>query len=601
MTSSKSAARHTPVWISFGLLAALVAGALGLAASPSATTTTVQAAPLGVRAAGAPASSNGWDLVFTAPEVRTGVPFHFYGMTFVTRQVGYAYGGADWDVQPWDTPGRVYKTTDGGATWALVHESPGWKIAMACWNTATCWVAGKSGGFYRTTDGGATWTWIPSYNWVDGTPPTEQQFTAWPRSGGTWKGGGGTILFGATDNVILRSEYVPGQPQSFHSYWPLLPLSSATWSVDCPTPLVCYGGQVWDRVLRSEDAGVSWYYTNPQPPSYTCLSDVVKPAPAIQRRYYGLSFVDAWRGWAVGSCGSIYYTGNGGADNWVRKAQNIPIDAQFRRVKAFDLKHAITVGGQVPDVAGDAAQALHAIIYITIDGLIWTPVAAPDTRELHGLAIFDPAMRDALVADWSGQIWHKPGSLFDGEPPATATPTATSTPYPTDTATATATATATPTNTSTQTATPTETPTATATATPSTGAIRVRAFADSNGDWTHNAGELLLSGASLALSTHGQQAGTCTTGAVGMCLFPDLAPGAYSIAELQAPTGYALAVPPVAASVGAGETQLVDLPHVTVTPTPTSTATPTATATVTPTATPNRIWVPLIVSEAELD
>ncbi len=234
-----------------GLL--LVGAIIFTLAHPRTTAGDAATYPEGLAPAGVAVESNGWERVFIAPEVIPGVPFHFYGMTFVNEQIGYAYGGAEWDAQPNELPGRVYKTTDGGTSWTLVHQSPGWKIAMACWNAQTCWIGGKSGGFYRTNDGGASWTRVPAYNWDEnsGPTPTPVAFQAWPRSAATWAGGGGVILFGATDNVILRSE----TGDVFYSYWPFLPLTAATWSVDCPTPTWCWGGQTWDRMVLTHRCG----------------------------------------------------------------------------------------------------------------------------------------------------------------------------------------------------------------------------------------------------------------------------------------------------------------------------------------------------------
>ena len=76
---------------------------------------TAAAKPGGLQA-NAPADnviSNGWERVFAAPEIEAGVPFHFYAMTWPTRDVGFAVGGADWNaVRPDGLPynGGIYRT-----------------------------------------------------------------------------------------------------------------------------------------------------------------------------------------------------------------------------------------------------------------------------------------------------------------------------------------------------------------------------------------------------------------------------------------------------------------------------------------------------------
>jgi hypothetical protein len=257
----------------------------------------------------------------------------------------------------------------------------------------------------------------------------------------------------------------------------------------------------------------------------------------------------------------------------------------------FDLNNGIAVGGQNPDFAGDPSMALNAVIYVTTDGKNWRPVSAPPTNELHGMGAF--GMSGVVVADWAGNIWRKSGSVLEG------TPTPEPTWSPTPTGTSTPTATNTPTATLTPTATATNTPTATPTATdvPVTGAVRPRAFADSNGDSLYAPGEPLLAGAQLELRSASQVIGNCTTDANGVCQFAGLAPGLYTLASTVAPPGYTSIVSTLTVSVQAGTIVAIDLPYVASTPTPT--ATPTSTATPTPTATPaiKRVWLPLVVRE----
>lgn len=542
--------------------------------------------------------SNGWTRVLVAPEVEPGLPFHFYGMTFVDAQVGYAYGGAEWNSGDYTTPGRVYKTTDGGITWMQVHQSPGWKIAMACWDAQHCWTGGIWGRVYYTEDGWATYHTAATYKWAEppGPTPTPVVFDAWIRSGATYPGSGSAIFFGAGEQesgaIILRS--LDGW-----RFYPSIPLITrykvATWAMDCPTPSICYGGQTNQWIVKTMDGGETWDYTWVIGAPASCHNELTEP---IQQRYYGLDFLDQNWGWAVGSCGAIYWTGNGG-QGWQAQNQALPPDAQFRAVRMFDRTHGVTVGGENPDLAGDASLARDATVYVTTDGKTWVKVPAPQTDELHGLGAL--SMNNVVVADWAGQIWRRNGSLLD--PPETATPTITPTP--------TATATATPT------ATPTVTPTPTATATPATGVLLARAFTNQRGDGNYIPGDLLLPGAALDLRSGPQIIRSCTTDATGTCRLSDLAPGSYTIVSKVPPAGYISLLPLLDLPIKAGETTEINLPYLAVTPTPTETilptetptptatptatmtATPTMTATATATATPviYRSWLPLMVRE----
>ncbi len=444
--------------------------------------------------------SNGWELVFTAPAYAPGAPFYLYNLTFASRSIGYAYGGDNWDASP-GYPGRIYQTTDGGQTWAKVRESGKWKIDMACTNESRCWVGGKGGEVEYTLDGGKSWNRSRTYTWsslvppypTPGPTPTVAPFTAWIRSAAATTDGK-AVIFGATDNTILRST----NGTEFYNYWPLLSWNVATWSVACPSSTICYGGQIGRLVLKSVDGGAHWSlpaYVGAQKDN--CLQDKFVPE-GIQRRYYGLAFADVNYGWTVGSCGAIYRTTNG-AVGWTAQSANIPPEVELRAVKLLTKTKAIAAGGRWfdPAIPGDT---MHAVVYVTQDGVNWAPAPAPDTDELMGLAAFTDA---TYVVDFSGHIWRWNGALVPAEPTPTFTPTSPVTATPTPSATPTATVTETPT------ATPT--PTSTPTATPETGEMRVTAFADANGNRLFDTGEALLGGVKFVL----QQAGLTVKPDVG--------------------------------------------------------------------------------------
>lgn len=612
------------LWGLTALLVFVTLGAMGLMA-PQMTGAAPASGDRGAvafMAAATPAAgvrnptSNGWEQLFDASTVITDPDFHFYGMTFASRQIGFAYGGPSWDN---DGTGRVFRTTDGGATWTQVLANWGWKIGMSCTSTSRCWVGGKHGRVHYTLDGGSSWYPANTYTWygMDLDPPAPQQtpvpFIGWIRSAAATTDGG-TVLFGATDKTILHAT----DGVNFYNYWPLSTLSVATWSVECPSPTICYGGQINQFIVKSTDAGNTWFlpaYTGGSDLQTRCLTDL-GPAdePGVQRRYYGLSFVDPNYGWAVGSCAGIFRTTSGAASRWQAQNAGIPEEVQFRRVEAFSRTKAIAVGGDTPDLI-DPSMATHALVYLTQDGVTWAPAAAPDTSELHGLAAFADAI---LVADWSGKIWR-----WEGNPlPITPTPTPTETPDVTNTPTATSTATATATPTATPTETPTSTPTATVTPTPTpeTGEIQVRAFDDADHDAEYDSGETRLAGAAFALKRDDQTIATGVTGLDGLFTFSSLPPAIYTVIETLPPAGYAAVRWRIIVPVDAGQTLVIDFPHQAVTPTPTPTETPTATSTptetptatatptdtptptatltATPTATatrPQRTWLPLLL------
>ena len=484
----------------------------------------VSAAALSDVAAQGPIS-NGWTQVFNAPAYPNGEGFHFYGMTFVTRDLGYAYGGQSWNAADSDgngqaiNPGRVYRTEDGGVTWQLVHESRGWKIGMACADEQRCWVGGKRGQISYTNDGGDTWYGANEYTWqgMDAYPTPAVQtpvpFTAWMRSAGITTDGS-SVIFGATDNTVLHSK----DGVNFFNYWPLLSWYSATWSMTCTNATTCYGGQIKRQVIKTTNGGDTWVLAarvGTDELNANCLSDKYPP-DGIQRRYYGIAFATENYGWVVGSCGLLYRTINA-AQGWI--AQNdgsISQETQFRRIQAFSRWSAVAVGGENPDPA-DASMAQNAVVYTGEDddkdgkAMNWMKVAAPETSELHGLAGFADA---TLVADWAGKIWRWDGALVPVNP--TNTPSSTETP----------------------TATPevTETPTATAT-TFAEGSIEAVAFVDLNMNGQPDDGAPLPN-VGFEVRRDTTPVATGVTGADGRHVFPGLSAGEYVVAITTPAPGY---------------------------------------------------------------
>lgn len=87
--------------------------------------------------------------------VRPSAPTHeiHFGLHFSDPSTGLVVGYL----------GRVFKTTDGGATWAagLTQSEAGAELRSVAMVGQRGWVAGLSGEILRTVDGGDTWT-VPS-------------------------------------------------------------------------------------------------------------------------------------------------------------------------------------------------------------------------------------------------------------------------------------------------------------------------------------------------------------------------------------------------------------------------------------------------------
>ncbi len=78
---------------------------------------------------------------------------NLFATCFATDQEGWMVGEL----------GRIFHTTDGGATWE--RQDAGTRrpfLAMSCIDPKTAWIAGKEGIVYATSDGGDTWRQLQS-------------------------------------------------------------------------------------------------------------------------------------------------------------------------------------------------------------------------------------------------------------------------------------------------------------------------------------------------------------------------------------------------------------------------------------------------------
>ncbi|HVF06529.1 MAG TPA: hypothetical protein VNA20_16940 [Frankiaceae bacterium] len=104
-----------------------------------------------------------------------------------------------------------FRSTDGGATWAL-RSSPAdpaapvrlTGFAVNPWNADELWEWGgrwsrgreRTTGLRRSTDGGATWTWLDPWPSYERKPSWQSADVAWPRRGGPAR----VLVFGEADD-----------------------------------------------------------------------------------------------------------------------------------------------------------------------------------------------------------------------------------------------------------------------------------------------------------------------------------------------------------------------------------------------------------------
>jgi photosystem II stability/assembly factor-like uncharacterized protein len=235
---------------------------LGILATSASLLTAAVLAASPITATAAPRDdgktpSGEWDVTVVDPDQS------FRGLDAVNRKVAWATGGSISG-----GPGKVYRTTDGGETWADVSP-PGTEglslrdVEARNANTAVVLSIGEGedSRIYRTTDGGTTWTETfrnqeaaAFYNCLDFYPGGKRGLAVSDPVDGKFR-------IAATDDGGRTWQVRPddGMPDSTGEY-------NFSASGDC---LVIAGRTAWfgsggadARVFRSTDRGRTWSATS---------------------------------------------------------------------------------------------------------------------------------------------------------------------------------------------------------------------------------------------------------------------------------------------------------------------------------------------------
>ena len=254
------------------------------------------------------------------------------GIAFPTASDGWLYFKAP------DLSGRLYATSDGGATWSLLRKGlqtgrtvaglPVFADARTGWLPVDNGAAPFSGGIEVTHDGGQTWTWVGGdRGWsilaLSALSPTSVWAVGRPAGS-------------ATQSFLVRTS-------DGGSTWTEDPLTlRPTAAVDFVSQAQGYGaGSASDpgAVLQTGDGGATW---------------------TIRARFPGsvlaLSFTDATHGWALEQpwpAGQqlleVMGTTDGGT-TWTQVGamaqSSVPVPDALR---FFDAQHGVMVIGAMPD------------------------------------------------------------------------------------------------------------------------------------------------------------------------------------------------------------------------------------------------------------
>jgi photosystem II stability/assembly factor-like uncharacterized protein len=320
-------------------------------------------------------------LVATGP-ARAGTPIELrdirqglFEVCFATERDGWMVGEL----------GRIFHTTDGGATWE--RQDAGTKRALltvSCVDARTAWIAGKEGIVYGTADGGATWTLAATgsnrhlfsvrfptaqrghavgdfgtmvhtedggRSWTVSRVPPE--FTLPESAIDTGVDPGDVnlyaIAYGDADHMWVVGEFGMimtstdgGQTfQQQHS-----PIESTLFGVHFADAEHGWAVGIDAVILRTDDGGATWR---------------IVPPPLVRRSFYDVS-VAGPHAWIVGDAGTVLGSTDGGS-TWTVQPLPIQLAANWIRSVALTPRgHGLAVGaeGLVFGIDGDTFRRLAA-------------------------------------------------------------------------------------------------------------------------------------------------------------------------------------------------------------------------------------------------
>ncbi len=259
-------------------------------------------------------------------------------VTFVDENTGFAAG----------TSGIIAKTSNGGLTWRVVRNGTESITGIAFFDAMNGIAVTSARKVLGTSDGGLTWTVrnVDMTYYAAGQPQIRVNGLA------------------AVPGSSTRAYLIGGDPNTADEEW--------------------YGEQVWTTDVLSQPGlpGVAWWQRYEAKP-HLWVPEYGEPTPVGHGEFFGIDFVDASRGWAVGrdygfgstpATAAIASTTDGGF-TWVTRS--LGATATLTAVS-----FATTTTGVVVSAQGR--------IFRTADGGVsWQERPSPVTSALAGVAMID--------------------------------------------------------------------------------------------------------------------------------------------------------------------------------------------------------------------
>jgi photosystem II stability/assembly factor-like uncharacterized protein len=227
-----------------------------------------------------------------------GLAENLYGATWFNNRIGFVSGAN----------GKLYKTTDGGATWSLLPFAGNATLYSIRCIGSELWLFGSGGHICVSHDGGQTFT---SFN----TGTSNTFYSGYFVNGfyGFAVGSNGTLC---RYNGIAWEPYNLGLPNHFYGVYAY---GNSAWAVGS-------GG----IVCRYNRACNCWQPIN----------------PGVANNIYGVGFWNESIGYIVGSGGLIYRTVNGGS-SWIPCNSGVNVDIRKIRCYNANIAWAVCTDGRI--------------------------------------------------------------------------------------------------------------------------------------------------------------------------------------------------------------------------------------------------------------
>jgi photosystem II stability/assembly factor-like uncharacterized protein len=246
---------------------------------------------------------------------------NLFAACFANERVGWVVGEL----------GRIFRTADGGATWARQDARTSKPfLAAACTDERTAWIGGKGAILYRTADGGEHWELLApntTKHIFDLTFVSPSQGVAvgdWGLLMHTEDGGRTWTLARIPEDFVLSpmAEDIGLEPEDTILYATSFPDARHGWAV----------GE-FGTILTTADGGRSWR----------------QQSASVDTTLFGTYFRDPSEGWAVGLDAVVLHTTDGG-----RSWSQIPVAVRERAL------YDVAVSGPHGWILGDSGTLLRS-------------------------------------------------------------------------------------------------------------------------------------------------------------------------------------------------------------------------------------------------